>query len=190
MSRHIVDRPLVGRRGRGLVCATASTRKCPSCFSNAITWGNRWTVALRITGSPTRASKLGTRFRMQFETHAAARVPSGSRFVRSASWSAERGLQRPRVNAVPTLLPMQQRLRRPAPRGWKAVPPQHERGPKRRLWRRHRRRRRVGSRREPISSLLTSQERYDHSKLDSFKHVRCRAGECSGKASDLRQGPT
>lgn len=51
-------------------------------------------------GRKAGVTQAWARFRMQFETHAAARVPSGSRFVRSASWSAERGLQQRRSNSV------------------------------------------------------------------------------------------
>jgi hypothetical protein len=66
-------------------------------------------------------AKLSTRFRMQFDPHAAARVPSGSRSARSSSRLSGRDLRRPPVNAVPARSPMQQRLRRLAPLGWTAI---------------------------------------------------------------------
>ena len=72
-------------------------------------------------------AKLSTRFKMQFDAHAAARVPLGSRSAPSSSRQSERDPRRPPVNAALTQSPTPRRLHRLALPGWKAVPPQHER---------------------------------------------------------------
>jgi hypothetical protein len=78
----------------------------------------------------TRA-KLGTRFRMKFDPHAFARVPSGSPYGPCSRQRSERVPPRHLAIDAPTPLPMLRQLRRLALPNWKALlrrlaPDRHE----------------------------------------------------------------